>query len=169
MTTAHNVASSAMRTDAVIKVLIQLLVIPHCCLSCCTNLYRTLACRRTRTHARTHARPHAPTHTRTHCTVLVPLPKRSRGPFRCRRGKGARRVATQTACLDAKPAYASKSLNPRTLAKRVTSTLISSPNYSERPKHTHRNAACTSTPPVVARSTRRAVLASVVPCLLCRL
>ena len=111
----------------------------------------------THTHARTHARPDARTHARTpahthartHCTVLVPLPKRSRGPFRCRRGKGARRVATQTACLDAKPAYASKSLNPRTLAKRVTSTLINSPNYSERPKHTHRNAACTSTPPVV--------------------
>ena len=46
------------------------------------------------TRSNTHKHTHTHTHT-LYCTVLTPLPERLRGPLSCRRGKGARRVATQ--------------------------------------------------------------------------
>ena len=66
---------------------------------------------RAHTHAHAHAHTHVRTHIQTHCTCTT------RGPLSCRRGKGARRVATQKTRLDAKPAYVSKPLNPCALTK----------------------------------------------------
>ena len=83
------------------------------------------------TRAYTHTHAHTRAHTQCTCTVLTQLPERSRGPLRCRRGEGASRVVTEKIWLDAKPTYVSKPLNPRTLAKRVMTTRMSSPQYSE--------------------------------------